>query len=87
MEDITLQSFASLLLVGAVVSGVTEFLSNKLTHWASVMVVAAMSLGGAVIYHVLLDLGYWTAFVQVLTMASAIYAIFVRAMQKGGTEA
>lgn len=80
-----LSTFGQLAIVGAVVAVIVQLLKKaelKFGHWMTVAVAAALSLIGAAIYVALVRFGYWSAFAQILTIASAVYAIFIRAFEK-----
>lgn len=82
-----LSTFGGLAIVGAVVAAIVQGLKAaeiKFGHWTTVGIAVGLSLIGAALYVALVQFGYWSAFVQILTIASTIYAIFISYFEKKG---
>ena len=70
----------ALIFGGILVSLIVEFVKNKakLNTAGTMIFVAALSLGGGVLYKVLLAYGLWEAFIGVIASAGAFYAFIIK---------
>lgn len=70
------------LIFGAVVSlivqGLKQYSPNR---YVSLAILLVVSMAAAGVYTALVTFGYWTAVLGIITIASAVYAIFIRAFE------
>lgn len=71
------------ILIAAIVSGVVQFLKNKMgtNKIGTLSILAMLSLASAGIYTYLNQKGYWESVYNIVIVASAIYAIIIKGFE------
>jgi hypothetical protein len=67
------------IFIGAIVSLIVQLLKSKSTgQYATLAILAVLSLAAAGIYTVLVNTGYWEAVYGILVTAGAFYAFVIQ---------
>lgn len=67
------------IIFGAAVAGIVQFLKQYSPNpYATLGILLGVSIVAAIIYTQLVAMGYWQSVVGILTIAAAIYTLFIQ---------
>lgn len=74
--------FQTIVIVGAAVSLLQEFIQSKgWSSFAKSVFAIVLSLGAATVYIALKDTAFWATFLSILAVASAVYAFLIKGIR------